>query len=46
MLSLPATAQVLLDVLGSDAQPELLFHDVAARTYRLDHVDHADRSTP
>ena len=36
VLSLPATAQVLLDVLGSDAQPQRLFHDVAARTYRLD----------
>lgn len=46
VLSLPATAQVLLDVLGSDAQPGLLFHDVAARTYRLDPVDRPDRSTP
>lgn len=35
VLSLPATAQVLLDVLGSDAQPQQLFHDVAQRTYRL-----------
>ncbi|MCW2867833.1 MAG: hypothetical protein JWR20_2021 [Marmoricola sp.] len=44
VLSIPATAQVLLDVLGSDARPELLFHDVATRTYRLDH--RPDRSTP
>lgn len=36
VLSLPATARILLDVLGSEANPELLFHDVAARTYRID----------
>ena len=35
VMSLPATAQILLDVLGSDAQPQKLFHDVAQRTYRL-----------
>lgn len=36
VLSVPATAQVLLDILGSDAHPQLLFRDVATRTYRLD----------
>lgn len=36
VLSVPATAQVLLDVLGDDAEPQRLFHDVATRTYRLD----------
>jgi L-fuconolactonase len=35
VMSIPATAKVLLDVLGSDAEPQLLFHDVAQRTYRL-----------
>lgn len=40
VLSVPATARVLLDVLGADADPQRLFHDVATRTYRL------DRSSP
>lgn len=35
VLSVAATAQVVLDVLGSDAEPGPLFHDVAARTYRV-----------
>ena len=35
VLSLPATAQVVLDVLGADARPDQLFSDVATRTYRL-----------
>lgn len=39
VLSLPATAQVVLDVLGTDARPDQLFHDVASRTYRLDNGD-------
>lgn len=34
-LSIAATAQILLDVLGSDARPLDLFHGVATRTYRL-----------
>lgn len=34
-LTVPATVQVVLDVLGSDAAPRQLFHDVAARTYRI-----------
>jgi predicted TIM-barrel fold metal-dependent hydrolase len=36
VLSLPATAQVVLDVLGADARPDQLFSGVATRTYRLD----------
>ena len=35
-LSLPATAQIVLDVLGDDADPQALFHDVAARIYRIE----------
>lgn len=34
-VTIPATVAVLLDVLGSDAQPELLLRDVAAKTYRI-----------
>jgi predicted TIM-barrel fold metal-dependent hydrolase len=36
VLSLPATAKVLLDVLGADARPDQLFSGVASRTYRLE----------
>ena len=35
-LTLPATARLLLDALGEDADPQALFHDVAARTYRIE----------
>jgi predicted TIM-barrel fold metal-dependent hydrolase len=34
-VAIPATVAVLLDVLGADANPELLLRDVAARTYRI-----------
>lgn len=34
--TLPASLALVLDVLGSDADPQRLLHDVAARTYRLD----------
>ena len=33
--SIPASLQVVLDVLGADARPELLARDVARRVYRL-----------
>ncbi|MDT4915563.1 MAG: hypothetical protein QOH89_263 [Pseudonocardiales bacterium] len=33
--SIPASIAVLLDVLGADADPTLLFRDVARRVYRL-----------
>ncbi|MGW0882340.1 amidohydrolase family protein [Streptomyces sp. NPDC002671] len=42
-ITAPGSAHILLDVLGSDADPQLLFHDVATRTYR---VDHPGRTTP
>jgi L-fuconolactonase len=45
VLSLPATAQVLLDVLGHDAEPQRLFHDNAARVYRLETGPQGSRST-
>jgi len=32
---LTASARLILDVLGSDADPQKLFHDVAHRTYRI-----------
>ena len=35
VLEMPASAQILLDVLGADADPQRMFHDVAARTYRI-----------
>jgi L-fuconolactonase len=35
-VSIPASAAVLLDVLGSDADPARLFRDVARRTYRIE----------
>ena len=35
-LSLPATARAVLDVLGADADPQALMHDVAARVYRIE----------
>ena len=34
-VTIPTSVAVLLDVLGSDAQPDLLLRDVAARTYRI-----------
>jgi predicted TIM-barrel fold metal-dependent hydrolase len=34
-VSIPASDAVLLDVLGADADPDLLLRDVAARTYRI-----------
>lgn len=34
-VTIPASVAVLLDVLGSDAEPELLLRDVAARVYRI-----------
>ncbi len=34
-VTLPASVAVLLAVLGADAEPDLLFRDVAARTYRI-----------
>lgn len=34
-LTLPATARILLDSLGSSGDPQKLFHDVAHRIYRL-----------
>lgn len=33
--TVPASARVLLEVLGAKADPQRLFHDVAQRTYRL-----------
>jgi L-fuconolactonase len=33
--TIAASARVLLDVLGADAEPQKLFHDVAQRTYRI-----------
>ncbi|MFD4352656.1 amidohydrolase family protein [Nocardia sp. NPDC058518] len=33
--SIPASARILTEVLGADAVPHQLFHDVARRTYRL-----------
>lgn len=44
VLSIPATAQVLLDVLGHDAEPQRLFHDNAANTYRIG-THHADTTS-
>jgi L-fuconolactonase len=34
-VTIPASVAVLLDVLGSDAHPDLLLRDVAARVYRI-----------
>lgn len=34
-VTIPASIAVLLDVLGADAEPDLLLRDVAARTYRI-----------
>jgi predicted TIM-barrel fold metal-dependent hydrolase len=34
-VTIPASVAVLLDVLGADAEPDLLLRDVAARTYRI-----------
>jgi L-fuconolactonase len=34
--TISASAHVLLDVLGADADPQQLFHDVARRTYGID----------
>jgi hypothetical protein len=34
-VTIPASVAALLDVLGSDAEPELLLRDVAARVYRI-----------
>lgn len=34
-VTIPASVAVLLDVLGSDADPDLLLRDVAARVYRI-----------
>lgn len=34
-VTIPASVAVLLDVLGADADPDLLLRDVAARTYRI-----------
>ncbi|MUL62977.1 amidohydrolase [Mycobacterium sp. CBMA 234] len=36
---IPASARLILDVLGSDADPQKLFHDVAQRTYRIGNHD-------
>lgn len=33
--SIPASVQIVLDVLGEGARPQLLLHDVAQRTYRI-----------
>lgn len=33
--SIPASVQIILDVLGEAAVPQLLLHDVAQRTYRM-----------
>lgn len=35
-LGLPASIALLVEVLGSDADPDLLLRDVARRTYRID----------
>lgn len=45
-LTLPATAQIVLDVLGSDADPAQLFHGVAAQTYRIPPIPQPSGSPP
>ncbi|MFE9790018.1 amidohydrolase family protein [Nocardia salmonicida] len=45
-ITIPASAHLLLEVLGSDADPQQLFHDIAARTYRITTAARQPQSSP